>query len=166
MKSYIDAAATAKGTSFTYVQHSGSSGGYSCHAVINMAQKKVYWVQAITSVSKSTITSILGDVPIKTFYTVIFKDWNGTTLKTQEVEKGASASPPSSPSRSGYEFTGWSPSYTNIQANTTCTAQYRKLEPEKDEGKRIVSNYCFGRKHDVTFMCSDGVSVYYLYPEN
>lgn len=129
MKSYIDSAASAKGISFSYVQHSGSSGGYSCHAVINMAQKKVYWVQAITSVSKSTIVGILGDVPKKTYYTVTFKDWNGTTLKTMDVEKGKDATPPSNPSRSGYKFIGWDKSYANITANTTVTAQYQVNDP-------------------------------------
>jgi len=52
------------------------------------------------------------------------KDWNGTVLKTQTVESGQSATPPSNPSRSGYTFTGWQPGYTSITSDTTCVAQY------------------------------------------
>ena len=57
-------------------------------------------------------------------YTVTFKDWNGTTLKTQTVNAGTSATPPSNPSRTGYTFTGWSGTYTNVTNSKTVTAQY------------------------------------------
>lgn len=57
-------------------------------------------------------------------YTVTFVDWNGTVLKTQTVEEGSSATPPSNPTRDGYTFTGWLGSYTNVQSNVTVTAQY------------------------------------------
>jgi len=58
-------------------------------------------------------------------FTVTFVDWNGTVLKTQTVNSGESATPPSSPSRTGYTFTVWSPNYTNITGNLTVTANYR-----------------------------------------
>lgn len=58
-------------------------------------------------------------------YTVTFKNWNGTTLKTQKVEINKNASPPSSPSRTGHFFTGWSGSYTNVISNRTITATFR-----------------------------------------
>ena len=61
----------------------------------------------------------------KPTYTVTFKDWNGTTLKTQTVEEGSSATAPSNPSRQGYEFTGWDTSFNNVTSNITVTAQYR-----------------------------------------
>ena len=57
-------------------------------------------------------------------YTVTFVDWNGTILKTQEVEQGSSATAPSNPSRDGYNFTGWDKTFNNITADTTITAQY------------------------------------------
>ena len=61
-------------------------------------------------------------------YTVYF--YNGSTLlKTEQVQQGASATPPSetpvSPDGPDYTFTGWEPGYTNIQANTSCYAQYK-----------------------------------------
>lgn len=57
-------------------------------------------------------------------YTVTFKDWNGTTLKTQSVKYGRSATAPSNPSRTGYTFTGWDKDYSSITTNTTVNAKY------------------------------------------
>ncbi len=58
-------------------------------------------------------------------YTVTFKDYDGTVLKTQLVDQGGDATPPQAPSRAGYEFVGWDGSYINIVANQTVTAVYR-----------------------------------------
>lgn len=55
---------------------------------------------------------------------VIFKDWDGMTLKNQEVAIGAYATPPEVPERQGYTFIGWDKSYSNIQDHSTITAQY------------------------------------------
>ena len=59
-----------------------------------------------------------------TGYTVTFKNWNGDTLKTEQVTSGGDATPPSVPARSGYTFSGWDRAYTNITADTTVTAQF------------------------------------------
>ncbi|MCC5825396.1 InlB B-repeat-containing protein [Alkalimonas sp.] len=58
-------------------------------------------------------------------YTVSFVDWDATVLKTETVNHGSGATAPANPSRTGYSFTGWSPSdFSNITADTTITAQY------------------------------------------
>lgn len=58
-------------------------------------------------------------------YSVTFKDYDGTILKSETVNHGGNAVPPANPSRPGYIFTGWDKGYTNIQGNTTITAQYK-----------------------------------------
>lgn len=62
-------------------------------------------------------------VPV-TEYTVTFKDWDGTTLSTQTIEEGKSATPPTSPTRVGYKFNGWDKSYSNVTSDLTITATY------------------------------------------
>ena len=62
--------------------------------------------------------------PVTNQYTVTFKDWDGTVLKTQTVNAGEDAVPPVIPTRDGYTFTGWSESYTNVTASITVCANY------------------------------------------
>ena len=59
-------------------------------------------------------------------YTVIFKDYDGTTLSTQEVNGGASAVPPQPPVRDGYEFIGWDIEFDNVRSDLIITAMYEK----------------------------------------
>ena len=62
-----------------------------------------------------------------TTYTVTFKDWDGTVLKTEQVEEGQSATAPSNPTRDGYTFIGWDVDFTNVTNNLTVTAQYEEI---------------------------------------
>ena len=64
------------------------------------------------------------DIPTAPVYTVTFKDWNGTTLKTESVEEGENATPPVVGERSGYHFVGWDKSYNMITNDITITALY------------------------------------------
>lgn len=58
-------------------------------------------------------------------YTVNFKNWNGHLLKTQVVQYGSSATPPSDPNKTGYTFIGWSEEYNQITKNMTIFADYK-----------------------------------------
>ena len=83
------------------------------------------WIPEISSVT-GNVTYTASYIPT---YTVYF--YNGSTLlKTEQVQQGASATPPSetpvSPDGPDYTFTGWQPGYTNIQTNTSCYAQYQE----------------------------------------
>ena len=60
-------------------------------------------------------------------YTVTFKNWDGTILKTQSgVPYGTKAKAPANPKRSGYTFTGWSVSFSFITSDLTVTAQFKQ----------------------------------------
>ena len=76
------------------------------------------------------LTKITGDVTVKATYeaaatyTVTFKDYNGTVLKTETVISGKDATPPADPSRTDYKFAGWDGNYTGVTADVTVTATY------------------------------------------
>ena len=75
-------------------------------------------------VASGTVTPTPTPTAAPNTYTVTFKDWDGTVLKTQQVSYGGYATPPANPTRPGYTFTGWDRSYSYITANTVITALY------------------------------------------
>ncbi len=84
------------------------------------------WSGSYTNVtSNRTITALYTQNTV--YYTVTFKDWNGSVLKSQTLESGRNATPPTNPTRSGYTFTGWSGSYTNVTSSRTITAVYTQI---------------------------------------
>ena len=61
-------------------------------------------------------------------YTVNFLDFDGSLIKSEDVEDGKSATAPEAPKRDGYEFVGWDKDFSNITADTTVTAQYQIVD--------------------------------------
>ena len=57
-------------------------------------------------------------------YTVVFKDFDGSVLKTVTVNAGAGAAAPADPVRPGYTFTGWDKDFTNVTADLVVKATY------------------------------------------
>ena len=57
-------------------------------------------------------------------FTVVFINYNGNIVSTQQVQWSQDATPPSSPTRSGYAFTKWLGDYTNVRENQIIVAQF------------------------------------------
>lgn len=72
-------------------------------------------------------------------YQVTFKNYDGSVLSEQKVEKNASAKAPSVPERFGYTFAGWSSAYGNVTQNLVITAQFKantyRISFQKNGGK-------------------------------
>ena len=70
------------------------------------------------------------DVPAQTpapatdVFTVTFKDFDGTVLSTQKVEKGKDATAPADPKRENFEFAGWDTAFEKITSDLVVTATY------------------------------------------
>lgn len=65
--------------------------------------------------------------PSAPLYTVVFKDYDGTVLKTEMVTSGRDATAPADPYRAGYMFAGWDKAFSKVTGNITVTAQYNKI---------------------------------------
>jgi len=91
------------------------------------------WTPSVTAASANTTYTAQYTATPKssgtTYYTIIWKNWDGSILKTQTVDKGTKPSysgTPTRPSDSNYTYTfkGWSPTIVAANANATYTAQY------------------------------------------
>ncbi len=75
-----------------------------------------------------TFSNITSNITVTAQYvqqfTVTFKDYDGSVLKVQTVDSGASATPPVDPTRSDYEFSGWSGTYTAVTSDEIVIATY------------------------------------------
>lgn len=79
-------------------------------------------------------------IPKLTSYEVLFLDYNGSEIERQQVLPGASAKPPKSPVRNGYQFTGWSKGTDHINQNTAVVAKYDQ-NPQKGKTYKVGNFY-------------------------
>ena len=57
-------------------------------------------------------------------YEVIFKDWDGTILKSDSVDYNTAATAPANPSREGHEFIGWDKDFSHVSSDMVINARY------------------------------------------
>lgn len=76
---------------------------------------------------------------IEVTYKVKFVDYDGKVLDEQTISKNGSATAPSTPTREGYEFTGWDKDCSNITEDLIITALYKEIVEEVNK-EEIVDN--------------------------
>jgi len=84
------------------------------------------WDKTYTNITQDLTVTATYSSAIN-YYDVIFVDYNDTVLKTQSVAYGSNATPPSNPTRIGYNFDNWDSAYANIISATTVTAVYSAI---------------------------------------
>jgi hypothetical protein len=81
--------------------------------------------------------SVTAQYEKKTF-TVIFKNYDGSVLKTEVVEYGKKPTPPEVDQREGYVFTGWDSEFTGVTGDMVIMALY---SPKEDREEKKDSEY-------------------------
>ena len=81
------------------------------------------WDTAISEVTGDVVYTAIYTQHIRS-YTINFVDYNGSVLKSEELEYGSMPTAPT-PSRTGYDFTGWDKSIVAVTGEATYTAQYK-----------------------------------------
>ena len=131
-KDSIDSSDTA--AEGAYVNYANNTAGYNrgrgtAYVGWNVQDCLVWFIGSEVTQREYRYRDVISDPsPGSKTYMVTFVNWDGTELKTEIVEEGKSATPPSDPYRDGYVFTGWSTAYSNVRQNLTITAQYQKVQ--------------------------------------
>ncbi|MCL2845986.1 MAG: polysaccharide deacetylase family protein [Chitinivibrionia bacterium] len=115
------------------------------------------WNRSAPTVGCGTCTGCGGTTnPVQT-WTVNFDlaqgNRTGGGALSQTVNNGANATPPTV-SRNGYNFTGWSGSYTNITSNRTITAQWQSIG-----GGDPICNICGNRPCTCSTLPVEGINL-------
>ena len=82
-------------------------------------------------------------------FTVVFKDYDGRILSTQQVRRGESGVLPASPRHDGLTFIKWNCSAANVQTDLTVTAVYAVktfgvVFIDDLNGVRALQAFCYG----------------------
>lgn len=106
------------------------------------------WNRAYTNVQANvTVTALYRVIPAPPrpdlapdLYTVLFVNWDGSILNTQQVSPGDDAMTPNNPTRAGYIFTTWDSAYSNVQSDITVTALYDEVVVNDPTPELAASN--------------------------
>lgn len=80
------------------------------------------WDTAVSEVTGDVVYTAIFTQHIRS-YTIKFVDHNGTVLKSEVLEYGSMPTAPT-PTRTGYDFTGWDKSVVAVTGEATYTAKY------------------------------------------
>ncbi len=108
------------------------------------------WTPEIVPVTADAVyTAVFEATPVVLpSFTVTFYDWDDSVLSQQSVTKGENATPPETPTRAGYVFTGWDGNYTNVQHDEAVFATYKPAEEALEdvlEGNNAVKIFREGQ---------------------
>lgn len=122
------------------------------HNPIRNGYTFIGWDKAFTNVT--TDLEVTAQYQINK-YTVTFKDYDGTVLKSDKVDYNQAAIAPNNPSRKGYTFTSWDKSFTNVINDLEIIAQYKSLEKQytvvfKDDKGEIIKTETVISGHSAT----------------
>lgn len=117
--------------------NSGNPSYYGAGETVNLAKQACMGYTARTTKDVPVVIEDMGDYYRLTMpacqvwlkeeaakYTVQFRDYDNSVLKTQKVACGSDATPPSNPSHAGMTFTGWDKPFTNIHESQVIRALY------------------------------------------
>lgn len=81
----------------------------------------------IGSITVAISSNETEEPPTVNVYTVEFVDYDGTVLKTEEVEEGNAAHAPADPTRDGYIFVKWDKAFDKVLTNLVVNAVYEPI---------------------------------------
>ena len=76
--------------------------------------------------------------PGEVVYSVTFKDGQGKTISSDQVEEGKAAKAPADPKREGYVFVGWDKKFDKVTDNLVINAKWEKNKTEWITESRTV----------------------------
>jgi|GEM_PF-3757926 len=91
----------------------------------------INWSSPLTNIQEDLTVTALYE-PLE--YTIVFLNYNGEVLSSQEIDYGTVLYPVDPPPREGYNFIGWSPEVTTVNKDQFYTALFEEIEvPEEPE---------------------------------
>ena len=125
-----------EGAKFYVVYRSSGEVTFSANEVVDVfgsSDELVTWTDKVSGnynygIKALSYSNTLGEGQNETVksFSVKFVDYDDRELSTQVVEEGSSAVAPTSPTRDGYTFTGWSVSFENVKKDLVVKAEYKK----------------------------------------
>lgn len=104
------------------------------------------WSCDYSNITEDTVVTAVYTENSDENFTVVFYDYDGTTvLKTETVAEGADATPPSAPSKDGASFVGWDTNYSDVKEDLSVKAVFNdetnifKLTGDVDNNNNLAT---------------------------